>query len=160
MNATNNPGFCGGPAESGRVTACLSIRYRRLAKEVLSRLPAGWNAGHVICIEETLTAHSRHVYAYTFLLQSRAEHAWLISLYTPNLDELSDKAVCWLLAREFGRVASQVPLRQRLWWRGKGDQRSPQRLAEQKALEWGFAEECRQFECERPNDIPQTKLSA
>jgi len=150
----------GGLEKLGRMTANLSVRYRRLVREVAFRLPEGWGADRVIRIEETTEAHSPQIYAYTFLLQSRADQAWLIKLHTPNLDELSDKAVRWVLAREFGRIASRVPLRQRLFWRKKGDQRSPQLLAEGTALDWGFTEEYQQFECERSDGPPHKKLTA
>ena len=61
------------------------------------------------------------------------------------LDNLSNEAVLWVLARELGRVLSEPN-----WsWRRKGSATSTQdEAAEALALEWGFSSERDRFEQE------------
>lgn len=128
------------------ISMALSTRYQRLANEVLRRLPSGWQANRVLRIEESReTLHltqGRPAVACVAKLQFKSEDAWIITLYTSSLDNLSDEAVRWILAREFGRVLSEDSQP----WEQKSDRTPTQEKAEMLAIEWGFSQERQRFE--------------
>ena len=134
---------------SNNVSMALSVRYQRLADEVLRRLPSGWNANRVMRIEESReTLHfamGRPTVACVARLHFKSDEAWIVTLYTSCLDTLSDQAVRWILAREIGRVLSDPnQFRQQ-----KANSTSTEDdRAEVLAIGWGFSNERHQFERE------------
>jgi len=123
----------------------LSPRYYRIANEVLRRLPAGWQADHVLRLEESReTVHlpqGRPAVACSARLQFKSQHAWIVILYTSCLDTLSDEAVRWILACELGRVVSDGAWDVKLTGINMPDER-----VDANAMKWGFAHERRRFE--------------
>jgi hypothetical protein len=136
------------------ITMALSPRYQRLAKEVLNRLPARWNSGRVVRLEESKETiylrHGRPVVACGARLQFKSVELWVVTLYTSALYELSDEAVRWIIARELGRVASDASQ----LWRNRFSKKPVQEdTADAQALTWRFCEERRQ--CERECILPK-----
>ena len=131
------------------ITMAVSPRYQRLAKEVLSRLPSRWNAGRVVRLEESkemlYLRNGQSVAACAIRLRFKVDEMHVLTLYTSALHTLSDQAVRWVLAREFGRMASDVRPSLFNRWSGKPIQEDS---AEAQALTWGFSEERQQFERE------------
>jgi hypothetical protein len=134
--------------ELTNISLALLPRYHRVAGDVMDRLPSGWHGDRIIRVEESREllhlAPGRPAIACTARLQFKADEMWIITLYTARLDRLSDEAVRWILAREFGRLASDPAA----WRRTTSLTAAPDDRAEAVALAWGFAEERHRFEQE------------
>jgi hypothetical protein len=147
--------------------ARLPHRYQRLVREVVERLPPGWMGcdlatrglnvvwGFDLSRDVHLTVRGRIVLAAATADRFDTIHCWTITLFQHVLDHLSDSAVQWVIAHEFGYLARRVaaaaagvqdrpeplvsadsdrsvPVRGREAW---------QRCADACALDWGFAQE-------------------
>lgn len=100
--------------------ARLAQRYQRLVKAVVDRLPSGWMGcdlamrgpnvvwGIELNRDVHLTARGRIVLASATADRFDTLHCWTITLHQHVLDHLSDSAVLWVIARQFGYLASRV----------------------------------------------------
>jgi len=96
----------------------LRSRYQQLATEVVQRLPSDWlfaratdhlpTVGWSIDMSEDvhLTPGGCLVVASVVVEQFELTESWTVTLHQRVLDELSDRAVRWVIAREFGYVAA------------------------------------------------------
>jgi hypothetical protein len=108
-----------GESLSGKV-ARLPPRYRRLARAVLRRLPHDWLGGDgasqqpviewalVVSEDIDITPHGCIVLASATRDTFETIQCWTLTLYRRVLDELSDMAVRWVIAHEFGYVAARI----------------------------------------------------
>ena len=107
------------PAEHLRVwlgshfEPALPERYRRLVTEVVFQLPAEWDAH---CVWSVSVDFGSNSLGFGSALRFEEEEAnagdtqrWEITLYPGLLDPLSDSACRWVIAHEFGHVASGFP---------------------------------------------------
>jgi len=96
----------------------LSDRYRRLATEVLLRLPSNWDSHAVWEMREETDAGKINgiddLYAGSRqMAEAEAEdsstQSWKIVLCPSRLNALTDIAVSWVIVHELGHVASALP---------------------------------------------------
>jgi hypothetical protein len=154
--------------------ARLPHRYQRLVRGVVDRLPPGWMGCDLatrglnvvwsfdLSRDVHLTVRGRIVLAAATADLFDSIHCWTITLYQHVLDHLSDSAVQWVIAHEFGylvgRVASATecvqdspgfPIKSAS---GRSDARRARaarmRGAEACALGWGFVEEKKAYDRE------------
>jgi Peptidase family M48 len=96
------------------VAGALSGRYKAVVREVLQRLPDGWDEPRTfaIGIEQGSPGYAcalRFEEVETMDpddLEGHGEQDWQVTLYPALLDKLSDQAVRWVIAHELGHVAS------------------------------------------------------
>jgi peptidase M48-like protein len=92
----------------------LSGRYRTLLREVVDRLPNGWDEPRTFTCA---TEHGSPGYACALRfeeiedmdpndLEGHSEQVWAVTFYPELLDKFSDAAVRWVIAHELGHVAS------------------------------------------------------
>jgi hypothetical protein len=100
----------------------LSRRLRRLCRQVIDRLPSGWDQYRTISFEESAAnptppgggigyANAWREEEGETLSQAMPpgtypEQTWSVTFYPQNLDALSDEAVIWVIAHELGHVAA------------------------------------------------------
>jgi hypothetical protein len=138
----------------------LSARFRRLIAQVLLRLPASWDSHACWEIKEEETDVHTEIEKVPESLRSIVDHLyagarqlpladredfiqeWEMVL-TPRLAQLSDPAACWVIAHEFGHVASALPTDTNTRNEDLCEDR-----ADAIASWWGFDEERRAFERE------------
>jgi len=96
------------------INSSLPERYQRLVTEVVFRLPAEWDAN--VEWSAGLDLKQNPSCYGSALRQEETEEdyadaiqVWEISLYPNLLDRLSDAACRWMIAHEFGHVASGLP---------------------------------------------------
>ena len=140
-------------------------RYQRLATEVSWRLPPDWlfagAANHVRTAEWTidlsedvhLTSKGCLVVASVAVEEFGTIECWTVTLHQRVLDELSDRAVRWVIAREFGYVAAcRAAGIMVLAEAGPGAPLSAraecERCADLYAINWGFEPEKKAYEQE------------
>lgn len=136
-------------------------RYRHLLSEVLSRLPADWDAARnwqvEVSSEQTPRgyASARHEDE----ADGEIEQMWIMTLYPSLLDRLSDKACLYVIAHEFGHIASGLYgpslVNKGIGYapaKGTANQYeevvstgNQEDIAEKLALEWGFSPELQAF---------------
>ena len=154
-------------------------RLRRLCREVLERLPVEWDAYREIAIEESDETPSPSSGSVGYASASRdeegeeveslpsepldgtePEQSWVVTLYQKHLHLLSDTAIRWVIAHEFGHVASGlrtgsivvggVPVTQIA--PGQYEPAVPkdqlEGAADSIALGWGFSQELQSFRAE------------
>ncbi len=132
-------------------------RYRYLVTDVLWRLPEGWDAARTWVVE--VSDHPKPgAYASADRLEEfdgEIEQLWTVTLYPALLDQLSDPACRYVIAHEFGHVASGLPVGSIMikgkWFtkiKGTTDQyekvptsEDHEDVAEKIAMEWGFSGE-------------------
>lgn len=139
-------------------------RYRRLVGEILWRLPEAWDVHADWSLDISLKQRSRR-YGSTLRIEEGKGDAektvqhWVVTLNPVLLYRLSDTACRWVIAHEFGHVASGFPTRSIIIGgkpgaRVKGtaeenEEAPPQKAhedaADQHALQWGFSEELQAF---------------
>lgn len=148
---------------NSRMVEGLSPRYQRLVTEVLHRLPLGWNAGWIVRIEESektpfpVTGCMRYT-SGEVINEGRSARAWVVTLFTRRLDGLSENAVRWVIAQRFARLGSWPS--SRLSWRATRGRNAEKddRVADARALGWGFSEERRHFEVESPKNLNESRF--
>jgi hypothetical protein len=136
-------------------------RYRHLVSEVLCRLPADWDAARTWQVEVSSEqtplgyASARH----EIEADGDNEQVWIMTLYPSLPDRLPDKACLYVIAHEFGHIASGLcgpslvhkgigyaPVKgtanQYEEAVSTGDRED---IAEKLALEWGFSAELQAF---------------
>lgn len=97
----------------------LPQRYRRLVGGVLHRLPHDWLGERSIGRREiewaVVVSDDIHItHRGCVVLASAARERfetlqyWTITLFPHVLDELSDRAVLWVIAHEFGHIVARV----------------------------------------------------
>jgi hypothetical protein len=160
---------------NGKVTR-LPQRYRRLVREVLRRVPQGWLGGErtsdgpdiewAIGVSEDIHITLRGCIVVASATNDTFEtiQCWTLMLYRRVLDELSDMAVLWVIAHEFGYVAARISSG---FATGEGqpsagtdtesDEFDPahireirERRADAYAIGWGFSEEKAAYDRELP----------
>jgi ABC transporter substrate binding protein len=103
------------PPRSGRPLAIawkeLPHRYARLTEEVLFRLPEGWDDERTWSVS---TSAEESPKGYACVLreeegEGETEQLWSMTLFPSRLDTLSDAAVRWAVAHEFGHIAVASP---------------------------------------------------
>jgi hypothetical protein len=139
----------------------LPSRYARLTTEVLFRLPEGWDDKRTWSVTPG-RKQSPKGYAYALREEEgegETEQLWSMTLLPSLLDKLSDSAVHWVIAHEFGHIASGLPtgslgIEGTAHTRVKGtvDRYEPapekaihEDAADSIALSWGFSEELHAF---------------
>jgi hypothetical protein len=92
-------------------------RYRDVLRQVLTRLPEGWDHYRTLSVELSLDKPERG-YANSLreeeleapdddpLIEGHNEQVWAVTLFQPWLDALSDPSVMWVIVHELGHVAS------------------------------------------------------
>jgi hypothetical protein len=125
-------------------------RYRDLVRQVLQRLPGGWDEYRSFSIDLS-PKRAEHCYAESVLesetwgeaaldLQRQQEQVWTVTLYPHSLDQMPDAAVMHVIAHELGHVASGMPCHvagsDLDRYRAAGEE-----LADAIAREWGFRAE-------------------
>jgi hypothetical protein len=92
-------------------------RYRSLLTIALRRLPEGWDYYRTADVELSGEKPARGYASAHRLTELEApiddpkieghhEQVWVVTLYSPWRDGFSDEAVLWIIAHEFGHVAS------------------------------------------------------
>ena len=84
-------------------------RYRAILRQVLERLPAGWDESRPFGM---LLQPAGPAYASVngFLIDDQDDvPQWLVVLSAYGLDRLSDRAVSWVLAHALAHVTSESP---------------------------------------------------
>jgi hypothetical protein len=91
-------------------------RFRRLLREVFDRLPDGWDTYRTWTVELSEQMPTKGYASClrleeeegdtTAIIEGHREQNWIVTLYTPWLDRLSDRAALWAIAHELGHVAS------------------------------------------------------
>ena len=131
----------------------LSPRYRRLATEVILRLPAEWDShavwemreeeryGEIDSVVDRLYAGSRLKPEEESTLESL--QSWEVVISPSRLNALSDVAVSWIIVHELAHVASALPTDPKI----RLDDISEDR-ADNIALWWGFKKEREAFDAE------------
>jgi hypothetical protein len=133
----------------------------RLTVEVLFRLPEGWDDERTWSVT---TGRKQSPKGYAYVLreeegEGETEQLWSMTLLPSLLDKLSDSAVHWVIAHEFGHIASGLPtgslgIEGTAHTRVKGtvDRYEPapekaihEDAADSIALSWGFSEELHAF---------------
>jgi hypothetical protein len=95
-------------------------RYRTLLRQVLDRLPEGWDDYRTFDVQlsdempERGYASARRDEALESgnedpIVEDNTAQVWEIILYRPWLDRFPDEAVAWVIAHELGHVASGIP---------------------------------------------------
>ena len=132
-------------------------RYRRLVTEVLCRLPADWDAARTweVGVSSEQTPRGYGSARHEIEADGEIEQVWIMTLYPSLIDRLSDAACLWVIAHEFGHIASGLsgaslviegigytPVK------GTANQykeivstEDQEDIAEKLALEWGFSSE-------------------
>lgn len=96
------------------VAGGLTGRYRTLVREVLQRLPSGWDQSRTFTFE---IGRGSPGYGCAFRfdevedldlndLKGHSQELWAVTLYPALLDKLAAPAVRWVIAHELGHVAS------------------------------------------------------
>jgi hypothetical protein len=90
-------------------------RYRPLLRQVLDRLPEGWDEFRTFGVEPQAGAPVQG-YASAYRIEeiesadgqdeARTEQMWVVTVYPEWLDRFSDEAVRWVIVHELGHVAS------------------------------------------------------
>ena len=151
-------------------------RYRSLVRQVLERLPAGWDHYRTLGFELSDEKPTRG-YASSFrdeeiegervpLIDGHHEQCWTVTLYRPWVDQLSDTAVLWVIAHELGHVAAgmacgslveggrphtRVSVAGDVYREVTADERAAgEKIADAVGRAWGFWLEEEQFEEEAP----------
>lgn len=141
------------------------LRYQQLATEVSRRLPQDWmwagladNRSRIswdVALTEDvhLTPHGCVIMASATVERFDTIECWTVTLHRRVLDELSDRAVRWVIARELGYVAAR-----RAASRVTSAQANPaspapirppcERHAELCAINWGFLDEKKAYDQE------------
>jgi hypothetical protein len=118
----------------------LSDRYRRLAADVLMRLPENWDSHASWFVREgDVDGAVDHLFAGSRLTHEEdleALQTWEVVLSPARLAGLSDKAVHGVIAHELGHVASALETDPR----GRNEEICEDR-ADAIATWWGFAAE-------------------
>ena len=147
---------------NNHIDLCVPERYRRLARDVIYRFPEGWDRDVEWYLLSRLPAEA-HGYGSVLPLEhekenDRGQRNWLVVLYAPLLDHLSDPACRWIIAHLLAHVArgltptGTVPT-------GSGGSSEPENTspsgdartesdedaADRLVLDWGFAEELLEF---------------
>lgn len=81
--------------------------YRRLVTEVLCRLRADWDAARtwqVVSSEQTPRGYASAQHETE--ADGEIEQLWIMTLYPSLMDRLSDTACLYVIAHEFGHIAS------------------------------------------------------
>ena len=155
------------------LTGHLSERMRRLCRDVLLRLPEGWDEYRSFHIEESQDVPTQPGGKIGYANALRYEEAeslpsempdgvdieqcWTVKLFVKHLALLSDVAVCWGIAHELAHIASglntgsmtigNVPMTQVS--PGHYEPAPPTDLLEEAANltaeSWGFSEERQRF---------------
>lgn len=139
-------------------------RYRRLVADVLWQLPEGWDAHAEWSLHISLAPRPRRYGTALRVEQKQREdegtgQRWVITFYPALLDRLSDAACRWVIAHQFGHVASGLPTGSIVIGgqpsprvQGQSDKavESPPKKAHEDAadrlgLKWGFSEERQEF---------------
>ena len=133
--------------------SALSDRYRKLATEVVLRLPAQWDSHAVWEMREETQAGEidgamDHLYAGSRRVTEEESEddliqSWEVVLSPSGLKACSDKAVRWVIAHELGHVASALPTDPAL----RQDDLCEDR-ANQIATWWGFEQEKEAYDAE------------
>jgi hypothetical protein len=114
----------------------LPRRYRRLAAEVVLRLPDGWDS-HVnwtICADDPTSGFDTLLAGVRRLeVKTGGRQGWKILLVPQSLDRYSDSAVRWVIARELAQVTSGLQADPR----GREDELLEDRAGQMADL-WGF----------------------
>ena len=99
----------------------MSPRLFRLCKEVVDRLPAGWDENMTLFIEESPTPRTQdgQVHLGSCLREEEmetppdelpegveSERIYSVKLYGPSLETYSDPAIRWVIAHELAHAAS------------------------------------------------------
>ena len=147
----------------------LSERMRRLCREVLDRIPPGFDENRTISIEESdeiptppgggtgYASAGREEEGESFPFEMppgvEPEQIWVVRLYRRNLDTLSDAAVRWVIVHELAHVASGlrtgsivvggVPVTQTApgQYEPAPSKETLEDTADRIALQWGFSDE-------------------
>jgi len=155
------------------MTEHLSERLKRLCREVLRRLPAGWDEYRTICFGESedrptpspdtigyASAHrdeEEESHEWELPPGVPPEQCWTITLYREHLALLSDEACRYVIAHELGHAASGlrtggIVVAGRPYTQTAPGQYEPppgksqhEDAADRLALQWEFSEELQQF---------------
>jgi hypothetical protein len=136
-------------------------RYRHLFSEVLGRLPADWDAARTWQVEVSSEENPRGYACAQHETESDGdiEQVWIMTLFPSLMDHLSDAACQWVIAHEFGHIASGL-CGPSLVHKGIGyapvkgttnqydevvSTNDQEDIAEKQALEWGFSPELQAF---------------
>ncbi len=97
---------------SNHIDPSMSERYRRLVTEVLWRLPEGWDEARDWFVESSPKSNPRGYASAGHEEEFDGEiyQQWVITLYPALLELLSDVACRWVIAHEFGHVASGLSM--------------------------------------------------
>lgn len=143
----------------------LPPRYQQLANEVSQRLPPRWlacglgddtpNVEWEIELTEDvhLTQSGCVVVASAAAERFETVECWTVTLHRRVLDQLSDQAVRWVIARELGYVAacraSGIVVSPEPYPSGPASIRAAcERRADVYAIDWGFSEEKKAYDRE------------
>ncbi len=87
-------------------------RYRRIVTDVLWRLPEAWDAAREWSVEISAETTPRGYASARHEDESdgEIEQVWIVTLYPELLDRLSDAACRYIIAHEFGHVASGLSM--------------------------------------------------
>jgi hypothetical protein len=143
----------------------LPPRYQQLANEVSHRLPPGWLVGDLadnapnVEWEVELTEDVHLTQSGCIVVASAAAErfetieCWTVTLHRRVLDQLSDQAVRWVIARELGYVAACRA--SGILAAAESDHSGPaavraacERRADVYAIDWGFSEEKKAYDRE------------
>ena len=156
-----------------QLTNHLSDRMSSLCTEVLQRLPDEWDEYLTLSFEESDETPEPSAgtigYANAFREEEgesfpdelpddiKQEQCWVVTLFIPHLNLLSDSSVKWVIAHELGHVASNlrtgsltiggVPITQIApgEYEPAPSKDTHEDAAEGIALEWGFSNELQGF---------------
>lgn len=146
----------------GRLDPSVPERYVHLIKDVLRRLPLGWDRGVLWRVTASNDQPSKG-FAY---VSSTDRAVMVVTLYPGKMNQLSDDACRFVIAHEFGHVAPTLPLhavingRHYLFVDGKWkiSSASAERLeelyedvADLLVEDWGLTQEAAAFEREIAN---------
>jgi hypothetical protein len=148
----------------GKFEPLVPERYKRIAIEVASRLPEGWDEHAEWSVEVGSNEHPKG-YASVMRDEEGAGDTcttYWIQIYPSLMDDLSDSACRWVFAHEFAHIASKlsmgsIVIKGEPYTRTHGNEyvkASPENVhedaADKIALNWGFDCELMSFLADRP----------
>lgn len=155
------------------MTNHLSERMGRLCRTVLQRLPHDWDEFRTVDFQESneRPAPSTNTIGYASAIRHEeseslpselpsgvdAEQCWSVTLYVEHLEQISDKAILYVIAHELGHVAAGlrsgsiviggIPMTQRApgIYVSAHSKDHQENAADMMVMTWGFTAELQQF---------------